>query len=175
MTTRLCLLFICLLGLTGCFGGGGETNFPNDPAEVRRQVSSNLGQIQLHLNAEAVHDADDFVSDLFVMQPEVAALFQVGPFSGSGRSAFRSFFERVHEEYGDFVISFTINSIDVDDDVATAHVRVTFSGDRVDMIPPEGVSWSEDHVLVFEWENNAFRLVNWGVEEDHNQGGGGTT
>jgi hypothetical protein len=159
-----------MLLLTSCFGGGGDIT--RDPAEARRQVTGNLNQISINLSAEQVFEASNYVHDSFELQPEVARKFNVGPFEGKGRAAFRAFFERVAEKYGDITLQFTVQRIDVEDSVATAYVRVTFSADDIESAPPSDVSFTENDVFVFEWNGQTYALINWG-ENPHDQGGGG--
>jgi hypothetical protein len=172
MKGNLCLLTLALLLLgTGCFGGGNGGS--PDVAEVRRQVAANLNQISIALSEENVFAASEYVSDQFVLQPEVAARFEVGPFEGMGKQAFREFFERVIEKYGNVSLTFTNINTTVEDRVATARARVEFSGNNINAVPPFEVSFVETDLLVFEFDGDHYLLVNWG-EDEHTQGQGGS-
>lgn len=164
---------LTLLLLSSCFGGGGGGGI-FDPAEVRRQVSENAQQIAVDITSEDVFQASLLVHDSFELQPEVAQKFDVGPFEGKGQAAFRSFFERVVEKYGDLELILDVNSVDVEGNLATAHVTVTFSGNNTDAVPPAELNFTEEDLLVFEWNGQEFALINWGEDPAHNQGGGGS-
>lgn len=167
---RCILLGLAILGLTGCFGGGGS--FTRDPAEVRRQVTENLNRIAIDISAEHVFEASKLVHADFVLQPEVAQKFDVGPFEGKGPEAFRSFFDAVVEKYRDLTLAFSIRRIDVDDKLATAYVQVTFTGSNAGAVPLAQLSFTENDILTFAWDGQKFALIDW-AEDQHNQGGGG--
>ncbi|MDQ3024433.1 MAG: nuclear transport factor 2 family protein [bacterium] len=169
----LCMLATALVA--GCFGGGGDGFNPSE-AEVRRVVTENLARISIDICSEDVHEAEGFIHDSFVLQPEVAARFNVGPFEGMGKAAFRSFFERVVEKYGDISLTFTVNQIDVEGNLASAHVTVSFSGNNTDAIPPVELNFTENDLFVFEYNGDTYALINWGEDPNpggHNQGNGG--
>lgn len=170
-TALLVLLIVLAVLGTGCRGGG--RSLPVDPAEVRRQVTNATEQIALGITSENIQQASDYIHPNFVLHPDVAARFNVGPFTGRGPHAFRGFFERVADNYGDLNMFVTINRIEVNDNVATAFVTIHFSGLRLDPAPPNQVSFTANDVLVFEFDRNYFRLRTWGTSE-HNQGGGGS-
>ena len=93
-----------------------------------------------------------------------------------GKQAFREFFERVIEKYGNVSLTFSNLVTDVNDRVATAHVRVEFSGNNVTAVPAEQISFVANDLMIFEFSGDKYLLVNWGEDNDppvHNEGGGG--
>jgi hypothetical protein len=172
--TRLLVLMSSIavaLVVGGCEGSSG--NNPPSEAETRRAISSALQQLQSGISTEDLEKAGTFVGELFVLQPQTAAVFGVGAFNGQGRDAFATFFERVIDSYGDIILTFELISLDIDSNIATAEVRVRFRGQRTDVTPPEQVDETFTAVMIFEFKNGVWQLINWGPS-GHDEGSGGS-
>jgi hypothetical protein len=173
MKRHLCLLaLLAVLLSTGCFGGGGDFN--GDPEAVRQSKQA-AQQIALDLTARNLVAASGYIHNDFVLAPEVAEKFNVGPFQGKGPAAFREFFQRVIDKYGEIELLLTFHGFETPNNQVLLHVVVEFSGNNGNRVPHEELNFEETDLLTFQWNGSQYALIGW--EEDpnpsHNEGSGG--
>jgi hypothetical protein len=175
MKGHLGLLVMPLLLLSSsCFSGGGNGA---DPTAVTASRAS-AQQIALEVSAENLAAAAVYIHDNFLLDPAVAAKFEVGEFVGQGPDAFVEFFQRVLDKYGNVELLLTFVWSEVEGGQVLLHTRVEFDGDNGNAQPHAELSFEEDDLLTFEWNGTHYALLGW--EEDpnpnpppHNEGGGG--
>jgi hypothetical protein len=173
MVRTLVLLSIALLMLlSGCESNGN--NNPPTESESIREVNEAIQQFASGLSTEDLERAGEFTGSLFLLQPELEECFDVGEFNGRGRQAFTQYFERVIEAHGDIILIVTVQSIDIDRNIAIANVHVDFTAQRTDVTPPIPVHCEFDGIMTFEFKGGIWRLINFGLNQNgHNEGFGG--
>lgn len=177
MKRQLCLLVFPLLLLSaGCFGGGGDFN--GDPDAVQKAKQS-AQQIALNISSENLAAAASYIHDDFVLDPAVAQKFDVGEFQGQGPDAFREFFQRVIDKYGDSELLITFVWYELESNRVLLHARVEFNGNNGSAQPHAELHFEEDDLLTFEWNGTLYALLGWQEDPNpnppppHNEGGGG--
>ena len=178
MKGHLCLLAtVVVLLSTGCFGGGDDFN--GDPTAVRMAKQS-AEQIAFDLSAENLAAASTYIHENFVLEAGVAQKFDVGDFQGHGPDAFREFFQRVIDKYGDIHLVITYNWFEVQNNQVLLHSHIEFTGNNGNSQPHAELSFEEDDLLTFEWNGTRYALINWDEDPNpnppppvHNEGGGG--
>jgi len=171
----LLVLLAVLLLSSGCFGGGGDFN--GDPEAVRQSKQS-AQQLALDITAKNITDAARYVHDDFVLDDSVAQKFEVGPWQGKGPDAFREFFQRVIDKYGDIQLQISFVWFETQGNDVLLHTRVQFDGNNGSASPHAELSFEEDDLLTFEWNGTIYALIGWKEDPNpnpppHNEGNGG--
>jgi hypothetical protein len=176
MKRHLALLALAILLLSSsCFSGGDHNN--GDPEAVRQSKLS-AQNLALDITAKNLTAAASFIDENFVLDSAVADKFDVGDWQGKGPDAFREFFQRVVDKYGDIQLLLTFTWWEVQGNKVLLHSRVEFAGNNGNAQPHAELSFEEDDLLTFQWNGTLYALIGW--EEDpnpnppsHNEGNGG--
>lgn len=170
MRKLIALIFSLML----CSCGGG--NAPVTEDEVGSVLATHLAVLANGIVREDAELASQPISERFTMGDNTGVRYRDAGWEGRGVQSFRDYFAAVFNIYENISINFTILSLDVNGEVATAVVSSDFSGVKVNTTPPESFTAEGYDYMIWQLEDRGWRLITWEVapEGAHNQGEGET-
>ena len=167
---RTIAVITALLILCSC--GGGTA--PLDASAVRGVLEHHLAVLANGIVREDPLLTSQPVSERFTMGENVGVRYRNNGWEGRGVQDFRDYWEAVFNIYENLSINFTIESLDVNGEVATAVVSSNFSGVKVNTTPPESFTADGFDYMIWQLEDRGWRLLTWELapEGAHNQGEG---
>ncbi len=167
-------LLVLLVVLLLCACGGG--NAPVTAVEVQGVLATHLAVIANGIVREDPLLASQPISERFLMGDNVGVRYRDAGWEGRGVQSFRDYFNAVFAVSENLSINFSILSLDVNGEVATAVVTSTCSGVKVGATPPESFTADGYDYMIWQLEARGWRLITWDVapEGAHNQGDGET-
>jgi hypothetical protein len=167
---KVSITILLLLALTSC----GSGSAPLETGEVQQVLEHHLAVLANGIVREDPLLCSQPVSERFVMGGNIGVRYREAGWEGAGVQSFRSYWDSVFSQFENISISFLIESLDVNGEVATAVVTSQFSGVKVGPVPPESFTADGFDYMVWQRELKGWRLISWDVapEGAHNQGEG---
>jgi hypothetical protein len=150
------LVLLVVLFLSACSAGSSDT-------DADSAVRAALLRITTGINREDVLLASQPVSSRFQIGANVRSRYSAADWNSGnpGDAEFRGFFGAALLTLANVQQSMEITDLDVQGEVATAHVDAGFDALRILPAPAENVTYRTSDVLVFELEGGSWRLVSW--------------
>jgi len=154
---RLAALGAAALLCSAC----SASSAPLNEDEVHSQILTELEVISTGLEREDALLASQPIDDKFVMGGNVAIRYLDAGWSGEGVGAYRNFFASAFVTLQNISQEFSIDALDVNGAVATCQITGSFSGVRVDLVPPQNVNASGTDYMTFQRKGGQWLLVRW--------------
>lgn len=152
-----CILLLTLLMLTACTAD-------NPGPDVETVVRTALNVLSAGINNEDPILSSQPIGEHFFLGPNVASRYTVDWDANDGTPAigrFRTFFNTAFARLANEQQQFTVSIVSLNGSIATVTVQSRFDAVRTDSTPAENVTYSTTDYMLFELQDQGWRLVRW--------------